>query len=160
MAPLLEALAWLAAAALVLAGGALVRNRAALRPPPGPWRRLCLYLTHNVAVTGDDAPLPELRPRRLEGVAEDLYAALREAMGDLGWTVAYENPAQLELAAVVTTPLLRLRDDVKAKLVPDGGHWRLFVRSASRFGRGDFGANRRHVLDLYAALARRGHRPR
>lgn len=160
MAPLLEALAWLATGALALAGGALARNRAALRPPPGPWRRLRLYLTRNVAVTGDDAPLPELRPRRLEGAAEELYAALREAMGDLGWTIGYENPSQLELAAVVTTPLFRFRDDVKVKLVPDGGHWRLFVRSASRVGRADFGANRRHILDLYAALARRGHRPR
>lgn len=51
--------------------------------------------------------------------------------------------------AVYTTPLLRFRDDFEARL--DGGRDVIHVRSSSRVGRSDLGANRRRVEALRGA---------
>jgi len=40
------------------------------------------------------------------------------------------------------------------RLVPDGDVIKVELRSASRIGRGDLGANTRHVLDFYEQLER------
>jgi uncharacterized protein (DUF1499 family) len=43
---------------------------------------------------------------------------------------------------------------VTITVVPEpGGRPALMVRSTSRVGKGDLGANTRHVLDVYEALA-------
>ena len=135
----------------------IVVNRVPLVSPPGPLRRLQTYLSTNVVETENGSAFPERELHRFRADADRAYAAAREAIAELGWHLDYDNPAQLELAAVVTTPLLRFRDDVKVKILPtdDAGVVQLLVRSQSRVGRGDLGANTRHLLDLYDALARR-----
>lgn len=59
----------------------------------------------------------------------------------------------------VTTPLLRFVDDLEFLLDPEQGV--IHVRSASRVGRSDLGANRRRVEAIRAqfAAARAGGRP-
>jgi uncharacterized protein (DUF1499 family) len=58
------------------------------------------------------------------------------------------------LHAVFTTPLLRFRDDVEFHARPERGE--IAVRSASRVGYSDLGANRKRVEAIRAELARRG----
>lgn len=138
---------------LVLAAGALSLNRVPLLDPPGLGERLRTYLTTNVAETRPDHPFPELRERSFSVPASELYARVREAAGSLGWRLVGEDPQQLRLEAVVETPLLHFRDDVQVEVRPAGAdEARLHIRSASRVGRGDFGANTRHLLDLYRTL--------
>lgn len=138
---------------LVLAAGGLLLNRVPLLDPPGLGKRLGTYLTTNVAETRPDHAFPELRERSFSVPASELYARALEAVGSLGWRLVGEDAQNLRLQAVVETPLLRFRDDVQVEVRPAGaGEARLYLRSASRVGRGDFGANTRHVLDLYRAL--------
>ncbi len=58
------------------------------------------------------------------------------------------------LRAVCTTALLRFRDDLALEL--DRENRRIDVRSASRVGYSDLGANRRRVEALRRALRERG----
>jgi len=138
---------------LVLAVGGLLLNRLPLLDPPGLGTRLRTYLTTNVAETRTDHPFPELRERSFSVPPSELYSKVRDAVVSLGWRVVQEDRQALRLEAVVETPLLRFRDDVQIEVRPAAAEEsRLRVRSASRVGRGDFGANTRHVLDLYRAL--------
>ncbi|GMQ96704.1 MAG: hypothetical protein BMS9Abin15_0380 [Gammaproteobacteria bacterium] len=55
--------------------------------------------------------------------------------------------------AVVTTPLLRFKDDIDVRFeLTDEQTSTIHIRSASRFGKGDFGANLSHIMDLQTAL--------
>lgn len=139
--------------AVVLAAGAIALNRVPLLAPPGPWQRLSRYLGHNVAQTRPGSRFPELRTRRYPLAADALFADVERAVRQLGWRVTARDPARRELRAVVVTPLLRFRDDILIRVNAEGVHTSsLYLRSRSRVGRGDFGANIRHILDLYAAL--------
>lgn len=131
---------------------ALALNRLPWSQPPGAGQRLITYLTTNIAETRRDHPFPELRPRRYPLERSRLLPAVNRAFSELGWTIANGTADSGLLRAVVVTRWLRFKDDVVVRLVPDAGGTRVEVRSASRIGRGDLGANTRHVLDLYTAL--------
>ena len=75
------------------------------------------------------------------------WGALKRAVADLGGD--FKTDADFALHAVVKTPVLRFPDDLHARL--DGGGGVIHVRSASRVGRSDLGANRRRVEKLRAA---------
>lgn len=143
------------AAAVLLLGIALLLNRLPWWSPPGPLERARVYLTTNVAATRSDHVFPELRPLRVAQPPADLYPRVVEAIEALGWTVALTDVARHEVRATVKTPLLGFEDDllVTVEAAPGGGSV-VEARSASRVGRGDLGANTRHILDLYAALGR------
>ncbi len=138
---------------LALVGG-LLANRVPLLAPPGVGERLATYLTTNVAETSAAPRFPELAEPRFAVSPDRLSAATAEAMDALGWQRT-SGPAAGEHQAVVTTRLWRFRDDVLARVEPAGeGGSRLVIRSSSRVGRGDLGANARHVLDLIAQVRR------
>ena len=145
--------------ALVGTGGvgiSLVRNAPPWSEPPGFKARLQAYLNTHVAETNDNSPFPELRPRRYDDVLPDhLYGMVEQVMPRLPrWQVVERNPTLRTIKAVASTQFLGLRDDVSIRVTP-GADKRgsiLFVASESRIGRGDLGANTRHLLDLYAAL--------
>ncbi len=141
-----------ALAVVALIAAALFANRVQLCAPPGAWARLRRCLTANVAATAEDAPLPELRPRCFAAPPGVLYAAARDAARACGWVIVADESQALTFEAVVTTPLWRFRDDVRVCAVAAGAGSTLELRASSRVGRGDLGANLRHVRDLYQAL--------
>jgi uncharacterized protein (DUF1499 family) len=114
------------------------------------------YLTHNVAETTPGSAFPELVPREYAETAPDrLFAAVEQAVGRMARVRVIErDEEQRILRAVRTTLLLGYEDDLAVRVTdgPSGRGARLFVRAQSRTGQADFGANTRHVLDLYAAL--------
>lgn len=65
------------------------------------------------------------------------------------WSITVETPRFLQ--AVVKTPLMQFRDDVQLDFNPDAGE--IQVRSSSRLGISDMGANRARVEKLRAQLA-------
>lgn len=150
-------LAFLAALLIVgvwLIGSALLRNGVPISAPPGTLRRISAYLSTNVAETKDDHPFPELRTRYFDVDAESLFARVGAAMDILGWTRFADADARI-LRAEVRTPLLRFTDDLSAEVIRSGERRaKLRVRSSSRVGRADFGANAGHILRLYDALGR------
>jgi uncharacterized protein (DUF1499 family) len=139
---------------LALLAGGLLGNRVPLLDPPGVAARLRIYLTTHVAETSPRPRLPELAEPRYPVSPERLYDAVGAAIDALAWSRT-SDPSTGEHRAVVTTRLLRFRDDLTARVVADGeGGSRLAVRSVSRVGRGDLGANARHAVDLLAAVSR------
>lgn len=138
---------------LLLMAGALVLNRVPLFDPPGALPRLGTYLTTHVAQTDPDPVYPELRTPALTMDLPAARNALITAMHGLGW-----HDVQVDddvVRAVVRTPLLGFRDDVTVRLEPTEIGVLLHGRSASRVGKGDFGANARHLLQLFEALGAR-----
>ncbi len=152
---------WLLIAAAVFAtslAGGIVGNRLPLAAPPGLGTRLSTYLNTHVAETTHDSAFPELRTRNFGLPADILYAKVKEAIARLpGWEIVETADERRQIHAVVTTRLFRFKDDVTVAVVPEpGGRPALTVRGESRVGKGDLGANTRHVLDLYDALAAAG----
>jgi hypothetical protein len=151
-----------ALAALGLVLGGLLSNRVPLTQPPGLEKRLMTYLTRNLAETSEDPELPELKLRRYPVSADRLYQVAQQAVSDLGWDLAATSDERKTLGAVVTSRLWRFRDDVTARAIADGKRSSLLhIRSRSRVGKGDLGANISHILDLQAAIEERlGERSR
>jgi uncharacterized protein (DUF1499 family) len=151
---LLRWLIALVALAVVLVIAGVLQNDVPLDQPPGRIVRLGTYLNAHVAETIEGSPFPELRPRRYALPADVLFAKVKEAVARLPrWSVVETSDDRRQLHAVVTSRLFRFRDDVTVTIVPEpGGRPTLLVRAASRVGRGDLGANTRHVLDLHRAL--------
>jgi Protein of unknown function (DUF1499) len=146
----------IALAALGLVIGGLLSNRVPLTQPPGLEKRLMTYLTRNFAETSENSEFPELKLRRYPVSADRLYQVAQQAVSDLGWDLAATSDDRKTLGAVVTSRLWRFRDDVTARALADGKRSSVLkIRSRSRVGKGDLGANIRHILDLQAAVAAR-----
>lgn len=77
---------------------------------------------------------------------------LREAIASAGWDIVDDRRVAegTYLHVVATTRVLRFRDDVEF-LIEDGQDW-IRVRSASRLGSSDLGANRTRINRLRADL--------
>ena len=144
--------------AIVLLAVGVVLNRLPLNEPPGMVVRLYTYLNTHVAETGDGSPFPELRTRRYSLGADPLYAKIKEAIARLPrWEIVESSDERREIHAVVTSLIFRFKDDVTIAIVPAPNlRPAVTVRSVSRVGKGDLGANTRHILDLYDVLERVG----
>jgi len=136
---------------LIVAG--IIANRLPLTDPPGLLARLSTYLNTNVAETKEDSPFPELRLRRYEAPPELLFDVTRRAAQSLGWEIITLDAEKKEIQAVVTTKVWGFKDDVTVQIQPaQPSGALLWIRSASRVGKGDLGANSRHVMDLVEAV--------
>jgi uncharacterized protein (DUF1499 family) len=136
----------------LLAAG-IISNRLPLSDPPGFFTRLSTYLNTNVAETREDSPFAELHPRRYEAPPELLFDIARRAAQNLRWEVTALDAQKKEVQAVVTTKVWSFKDDVTIQIQPaQPSGSLLLVRSASRVGKGDLGANTRHVMDLVEAV--------
>jgi len=136
-------------AALALAMATVWRNRVPLADPPGLITRLATYFSKNIALVEADSRFPELRPNTYDMPPEQLFARVRTAVVELGWRIDRLDPGAYRLHAVVTTPWLGFKDDVAIEIrAQDDTRSQLFVKSTSRTGRADYGANLRHIQDL------------
>jgi Protein of unknown function (DUF1499) len=92
------------------------------------------------------------------GPAEAFVRVEAQARAQQGWSVRRAEPGRGLLTAVATTRLLRFRDDITLRVRPAAAGARVDVRSRSRLGRDDLGANaariHRFFRDLRASLAR------
>jgi uncharacterized protein (DUF1499 family) len=119
------------------------------------------WLTRNWADT-DDPPTghADVRPLDLPLPPADALARVERAVASLPrWHVEGVDAAAGTLRATRRTRLWRFTDDVTVHLEPTPGGTRLHARSKSRVGKGDFGQNRRNLLELFAALGREGGKP-
>ena len=70
----------------------------------------------------------------------------------MGWTIVASDARTGRIEATATTAWFGFRDDVVIRVTPRGSGSRVDVRSHSRVGRGDLGANARRVRDFSARL--------
>jgi hypothetical protein len=90
-----------------------------------------------------DSPLPP-------GSLHDRAVTVARAMG---WTLASDEPGQGRIEASDRTFFFGFVDDVVIRIVPRGTGSRLDIRSASRIGKSDVGANARRIRAFLQRLA-------
>ncbi len=96
---------------------------------------------------------PDIQPAILEGVAPaDAFKRAEAAVGQLGWDVVASEPSEGRLEATDTTRFFGFKDDVVIRLRAEGGGTRIDVRSKSRVGMGDVGANAARVRKFLALV--------
>jgi len=115
--------------------------------------RLLAWFTRNWADTdepGDSALAPIVLPLPLAQAFPHVQEALRSLPH---WHLEASDAQAATIHATRQTRLWRFVDDIHIRLetVPDGT--KVHARSQSRVGRGDFGQNRRNLLELLNFLA-------
>ncbi|MEW5926874.1 MAG: DUF1499 domain-containing protein [Gemmatimonadota bacterium] len=98
---------------------------------------------------------PDLQPvmmtAPLSVVFDDALATARR----MGWEIVDSNREEGRIEATATTTWFGFKDDVVIRVMPASGVARVDVRSKSRVGRGDAGANAARIRDYLEALRRR-----
>jgi len=103
------------------------------------------------------AAYPDLAPISLKAPPGEALERARRAAESLGWEVAEVRPPQNEdgegrIEAREASGVFRFVDDVVVRVRPAPGGSRVDVRSKSRVGRGDMGANAGRIRAFRAAL--------
>ena len=94
---------------------------------------------------------PDLQPVVLNLPGDQAFDRALAAVNTMGWDLVAANKDDLRIEATDTTFWFRFKDDVVVR-VRDR---RVDIRSKSRLGRGDLGANARRIRAFAAALRRR-----
>jgi uncharacterized protein (DUF1499 family) len=101
------------------------------------------------------AAYPDLAPIRVSSDPARALALAEETARALGWEVVVADPAAGTLLARETTRIFRFVDDVMVRVRPaEGGGSVVDVRSKSRDGRGDLGANAARIRAFAERLPR------
>ena len=98
---------------------------------------------------------PDLRPMELERSATETFDIVHEAVKRLGWTIVLneppgEQPGRIE--ATERTLIMGYTDDVLVRVNGDDTHAFIDVRSVSRYGMHDLGANADRIRALFAEV--------
>jgi len=109
----------------------------------------------NDVKTGQTPEYPKLQPQRFGADVPAVYTAALEAAKAIGLEIISSDEAKGEIRGVATTRVLRFKDDVTITISREGDATVVNIRSASRVGKGDFGANARRIEKLQAEIASR-----
>jgi len=117
----------------------------------------CMWpnLNINDVTTGVTAEYPDLQPQTFQQSYEEVFDAAVAVGREQGWEVTREDRATGIIQAVATTRLWHFKDDVTATITRTGERVKVSVRSHSRVGKGDLGANAQRIRLFQAALAKR-----
>lgn len=96
---------------------------------------------------------PDIKPLVLAAPPRETMQRALDAARALGWEVAASDAAQGRLEATHTTTFFGFKDDVVVRIRAEGTGSRVDVRSVSRVGRSDLGANARRIREFLAKLA-------
>lgn len=95
----------------------------------------------------------DLRPARLPLAPAAAFTAARKAAERMpGWEVVAVDEGGGTLEATATTSLFGFKDDIAVRVRPDGDGSRVDVRSKSRDGKGDLGANAERIRQYVAVV--------
>ena len=96
---------------------------------------------------------PEIKTLKLATTSPaDAYKKAEAAMKAKGWTVVTQDPAKLRLEASVESFWFGFKDDVILVVTSDGAGSAVDMRSVSRVGVSDLGANAKRIEALLTAL--------
>lgn len=99
------------------------------------------------------AGYPDLASLRLAAAPPDVFPRALAAAQALGWEITYQDADAGVFEATQTSRIFRFVDDICVRLRPDGDVTVVDVRSKSRVGRGDMGANAKRIRDFQTQLA-------
>ncbi len=109
-----------------------------------------------VAIKAQVEAYPDIGPMVLERSAPEVFNLVQEAVGRLEWTVALsESPGETGTGRIEATDkslVMGFTDDVVIQVKGDDAHAVIDVRSVSRYGMHDFGANAARIRALFAEV--------
>lgn len=91
------------------------------------------------------AGYPDLHPKQLQATPGDAYVRALAAARAMGWEIVAADAASGRIEATDTTPWFGFKDDVVIRVAADGAGSRIDVRSVSRVGGSDVGANAKRI---------------
>lgn len=103
------------------------------------------------------AAYPDLLPIPIDKPLADAFVRAQGAASALGWEVTMSSPSEGLLEAQHVSRVFLFVDDIAVRVRPDPGdpsHSLFDVRSKSRVGRGDVGANANRIRAFRDALAK------
>ena len=98
------------------------------------------------------AGYPDLAPIDVPTTVVDTFERTKRAMEGFGWEIVYADAETGRIEATDTSRLWRFVDDIVVRIRPRAAGSRVDVRSKSREGRGDLGANAARIRRLREAL--------
>ena len=114
-----------------------------------------VWPTINDISTGTTPEYADLKPQRFLDATERVFAEALAAAEALGWEVTSQDATGGEIRAVATTRVFRFKDDVTITVGRLSEGSVVNMRSHSRIGKGDLGANARRIRLFQAELAKR-----
>ncbi len=120
-------------------------------------RALWTTLTRNSAQTAENTPDPRLRGRTYSVPFARVWdESLKVIESSPRWKLIDADEGRGVIRAEATTLVLRFVDDVRLRIKLDqNALTRVDMRSSSRVGRGDLGANARRIRRFFRELDRR-----
>jgi uncharacterized protein (DUF1499 family) len=96
---------------------------------------------------------PDIEPLSVSAAPKAAYDVTMAVITRRKWRVVVDRPPQPgrrdgQIEAVARTPVMGFRDDVSIRIRPDDDGSKIDVRSASRYGRHDFGGNASRIRSL------------
>jgi len=103
---------------------------------------------------------PALKPVMLDMEPDEAYQLVRQVVLALEWRIIEDaaptgREGQARFDIIAESRLLRFQEDVAIRLREQGGQTRIDIRSASRIGRHDFGANAARIERLIEEITLR-----
>lgn len=84
---------------------------------------------------------PDIETLTFDRAPAVVFDAAQAAARDMGWEIVAADPTEGHIEAVATTPWFGFKDDVVVRIEAENGRTAVDVRSVSRVGRSDLGAN-------------------
>lgn len=109
------------------------------------------------AITRQQIGFPDIVPRTYDDDVQVVFKNIQQLVRERGWIVRdaiapVDEQGTGRLEATAKTRLFAIPDDVVIQVRPDGEATRVDMRSASRYGRHDLGANGRRVTTFLRSL--------
>lgn len=99
---------------------------------------------------------PDIGPMFLERSAPEVFALVSEAVSRLGWTVKLnETPGESGIGRIEATDqsmIMGFTDDIIVRVKGDDAHTLVDMRSVSRYGLHDLGANAERIRTFYTEV--------
>ena len=95
---------------------------------------------------------PDIQPCFVDWTPTEAYEHALRAAHAMGWAIAAAVAEEGRIEATATTRWLRFKDDVVVRVAPHGSRTRIDVRSKSRIGRSDLGANAKRIREYFRKL--------
>ena len=95
---------------------------------------------------------PNVRSLPVAAAPPEAFARALAAARAMGWEIASADEGAGRIEATATTLWFGFKDDVVVRVRPEGAGSRVDVRSMSRVGKSDVGANARRIQDFLSKL--------
>jgi len=108
-------------------------------------RDVRLKCRNGVEYSGGKRLHSNIEPEFFVQPREKIFQAALDTANALQWHIAAAVEAEGRIEATATTPLLRFKDDIVIRIRSHNSGTCLDIRSTSRVGSSDFGANARRI---------------